>query len=426
MPATARQRPPSRDSAGASAGSGVRAFTVAPGPWPGLGPRRCGLGILDDRRSRRGLCSHRTLWAPGNVVADAPVNSGTVAVSWNAVHLVNGAAGDRLLRHTVSATATAPCQPSLRHLRRLTQSRPVVRRPGRRRRPLPLHGHRSLRQLDGPSANSPSVTVINDNSLPTVTVASDLPDPERQWVEQLQPGRGEPLRLRRLRHRVDHLCRRRRYPGHGDGRHRRGDRGPATVSTRSPTRPRTTRATSARPSRSWSASTCLPRVPLRPGAGHSQRLRVIYHRLDHQGHGPDVDRYRRSPGQPWASSTGRRWSEPLIATGGTYTITASTLANGVHTVTAQATDLPRTPVRPPWTDGRHRHHRPICSARRRCSSAASDSGISDSDRVTNVHDPGVHRYALRPALGHPVQRNHCSSAPRPTTAALRTALRRSP
>ncbi len=76
-----------------------------------------------------------------------------------------------------------------------------------------------------------------------------------------------------------------------------------------------------------------------------------------------------------------------IATGGTYTINASTLVNGVHTMTAQATDQATNtgpssmgttvtidtiaPSVPPA---------PVLSA-------ASDSGISASDRVTNVTTP---------------------------------------
>ncbi len=117
-----------------------------------------------------------TLWAPRSIVADAPINSGTVTVDWEAATLSTGqsATGYYVRRIRDSDGATAPaCGTS--------KSSPITALSCEDAGVADGAYHYTVTGLLGSwtalSGNSPTVTVMNDNSLPTVWASSISPSP---------------------------------------------------------------------------------------------------------------------------------------------------------------------------------------------------------------------------------------------------------
>ncbi len=327
-----------------------------------------------------------TLWAPENVVADAPVNSTTVAVTWSPARLASGqpATGYYLLRVRDSDGDTDPaCGTSA--------AAPTTALSCNDLDVIDGDYHYVVTGLIGSwtadSANSPSVEVINDNSLPTVNATSFSPVPNGNgW------NNSSPVVVTLSAHAgfgVDSIS----YTLDG-GSTIKVYASSTTVSV-SGDAIHTLRFSAEDEHGSVSATetvliridTVAPSAPSAPvltaasdsGSSSSDRITKVT---------TPTMTGTAEPGSTVALFDGSTFVGTALTSGtGTYSVTSSTLAAGVHTMTAKATDpaanmsiasagtvvtidttAPATPTAPVLT-------------------AASDSGISDSDRLTNVKTP---------------------------------------
>lgn len=326
-----------------------------------------------------------TLWAPANVVADAPVNSGTVAVVWDAARLSTGppATGYFVRRVRNSDGATSPaCGTS--------KSSPTAALSCDDLGVADGAYHYTVTGLLGSwsavSANSPSVTVINDNSLPTVTVTSISPTPNGNGWNNSSPvtvnlfadaGFGIATTTYSVdggtavtvatdtvavtvtgdgTHTVEF------YAQDNQGNVSATDSIEVRIDTEAPEAPSAPILDAASDSGA-SSSDAITKVtaPTLTGTAEDGATVHLFDGATHVGTG--------------------------IATDGVYSITSSTRSAGVHEFTARATDLAAN--QGPASDGTEvtidttaptGTPAPVLAA-------TSDSGISDSDRVTKVQTP---------------------------------------
>ncbi len=327
-----------------------------------------------------------TLVAPGNVVANAPVNSTTVAVTWNAAALTTGqpATGYYVVRVQDSDGETNPaCGTSL-----------VAPTTGLSCNDLDVVDgdyHYVVTGMIGSwtaqSANSPSVEVINDNSLPTVNATNFSPVPNGNGWNNSSPV--TVTLTARAGFGVDSIS----YTLDG-GPTIKVYASSTTVSI-SGDAIHTLRFFAEDERGSISAtSTVLVRIDtVAPSAPSAPVLIAASDSGVSSTDGitkvtaPTLSG-TAEPGSTVSLFDGAAFVGTALATGtGTYSVTSSTLAAGVHTMTAKATDPAANmsvasagtavtidttaPAAPPA---------PVLTA-------ASDSGISDSDRITNVKTP---------------------------------------
>lgn len=326
-----------------------------------------------------------TLWAPSNVVADAPANSGTVTVVWDAARLSTGppATGYYVRRVRNSDGATSPaCGTSKSSPTTALSCDDIGVADGTYR--YTVTG--LLGSWSALGASSPSVTVINDNSLPTVTVTSISPTPNGNGWNNSSPvtvnlsadagfgiatitysvDGGTPVTVA-----GDNVA----VAVAGDGVH--------TVEFYATDNPGNV---SAPESIEVRIDTGPPEAPSAP---------VLVTASDSGVSSSDAITKVTAPtltGTAEEDSTvhlfdGATLVGTGIATDGIYTIISSTLTAGVHEFTARATDLAAN--QGPASDGTEvtidtsaptGTPAPLLAA-------TSDSGISDSDRLTNVQTP---------------------------------------
>ena len=327
-----------------------------------------------------------TLLAPGSVLADAPVNSSTVAVTWSAAGLASGepATGYYIVRVQDSDGETSPAcgTDSTAPTAALSCSDLGV---------IDGDYHYVVTGLIGSwtasSANSPSVQVINDNSLPTVTATNFSPAPNGNGWNNSSPvvvtlSAHAGFGVDSISYTLDGGATIKVYadstavPVSGDATHTlqffAEDVNGAVSSTSTvlvridtlaPSAPSAPVLTAASDS-GISSSDSITKVTTPTMTGTAE------------------------PGSTITLFDGATSVGTALTTGaGTYTVGSSTLATGVHTMTAKATDpaanmsvasagtvvtidttAPATPPAPILT-------------------ASSDSGISSSDRITNVTTP---------------------------------------
>ncbi len=325
-----------------------------------------------------------TLWAPANVVADAPVNSGTVAVSWDASTLSTGqpATGYYLVRVRDSDGAVAPACGTSASTQIATLSCDDV---GVVDGTYHYTVTGTLGSWSATSANSPSVTVINDNSLPTVT-ASVSPVPNGNGWNNSSPvtvnlsayaGFG----IESITYAVDGAPSVTVYadtaavPVTGDGVH--------TV----------TYSATDNPGNVSSTESVLVRIDLI--APDAPSAPVLVAASDSGSSSSDAITKVTAPtftgtaedGATVALFDGATAVGSAVATGGTYTITATTRPAGTHSFTAQATDLAaNTGLASTETTVVIDTTAPAVQSAP-VLDPASDSGISNSDRITNNTTP---------------------------------------
>ena len=277
------------------------------------------------------------LWAPANVVANAPMNSGTVSVAWDTATLSTGqpATGYFVIRTRDSDGAVEEaCGTSSEAPITATSCADTGVADGKY--------HYAVTSLIGSwsalSANSPSVTVINDDSLPTVTVTSITPSPNGNgWIN------ASPVTV--------HLS---AYAGFGIASITYTVDGGAPTTVDSDEADvvvagdgvHTVRFSAEDTQGSVSATdSVLIRIdriaPIAPSAP------VLTVASDSGVSSTDAITKVTTPtltGTAESGATVRLFAGATlvgtgVASGGTYSIVSSTLANGVHTLTAQATDL---------------------------------------------------------------------------------------
>jgi hypothetical protein len=364
---------------------GLRVFAVLAGAMLSLGLCSAAWAFWTNTGAGEASAATGTLLAPGNVVADAPVNSGTVAVSWSAATLVTGqpATGYLVTRiHDSEGAESAACGTSAASPTSALSCNDLGVADG--------SYHYMVTALFGSwtarSANSTSVTVINDNSLPTVAVSSISPTPNGNGWNNSSPvtvnlSASAGFGIASITHVVDGgtpvtvLTDTAAVTVGGDGIH--------TVSFSARDNPGNISGTES----------VLVRIDLL--APDSPSAPVLVTASDSGASSSDSITKVTAPtltGTAEAGSTVRLFDGATllgngIATGGTYTITSSTLANGSHTITAQATDQAAN-TGPPST-GTTVTIDTIAPAGTPAPllSAASDSGTSSSDRLTNVTTP---------------------------------------
>jgi len=386
MPATpARPRRCWSATAWSGSGRGIRVFAVVVGAMSALLLGGAAWAVWTTSGAGVAAAATGTLWAPGNVLATAPLNSGTVALSWSASTLATGqpATGYHVTRIRNSdgaefgACGTAAAAP----ITALSCNDLSV---------IDGHYHYTVTALFGSwtarSANSPSVTVINDDSLPTVTVSSISPSPNGNgWnntssvTVDLSASAG--FGVASITYAVDAgaavtvMTDTIAVVVEGDGIHT------VTFSARD-----NAGNTSAIESVLVRIDLFAPTAPSAP---------VLIAASDTGASSSDSVTKVTAPtltGTAEAGSAIRLFDGATlvgtgIATGGTYTITASTLADGPHAITAQATDTAANtgPPSTATTVTLDTLAPSVTSAP--VLSTASDSGTSSSDRVTNVTTP---------------------------------------
>ncbi len=326
-----------------------------------------------------------TLYAPGNVVADAPVNSGTVAVAWDAARLSTGQPATgyvvRRVRDSDGASSSACGTSKSTPTTSLSCDDVGVADGGY---------HYTVNGLLGSwsalSANSPSVTVVNDNSLPTVRVTSISPTPNGNGWNNSSPvtvdlDADAGFGIASLTYAVDGgapvtvASDTAAVPVTGDGVH--------TVEFHARDNPGNVSPTYSIEVRIDTDPPAAPSVPVLDAAsdsGVSSSDRITKVTTPTLTGTAEVD------------ATVNLFADgALVGTGtavdGVYTIVSSVVSSGVHQFTARATDQAANqgPVSagagvtidttaPTGTSA------PVLSA-------ASDSGVSDSDRLTNVQTP---------------------------------------
>lgn len=326
-----------------------------------------------------------TLWAPSNVVADAPVNSGTVTVGWDESTLATGqpATGYYVQRVQDSDGSVSPaCGTSAGSpITALSCQDVGVADGDYHYRVTGLLGSWSVL-----SADSPSVTVINDNSLPTVRVSSISPTPNGNGWNNSSPvtvnlAAQAGFGIKSITYSVDggprvivlDVTAAVSVTGNGDHTITYfAEDDPGNISSigsvavridlDAPAAPSAPVLTAASDS-GVSASDGITKVTAPTLTGTAESGATV-HLFD-----------------------GGTLVGTGIATNGTYTITSSTRLAGVHTFTAQATDLAANQsLVSPATEVAIDNVAPIGTPAP-VLATASDSGISDSDRVTKVQTP---------------------------------------
>ncbi len=325
-----------------------------------------------------------TLSVPTNVAASAPVNSTTVAVSWNAAALGTGEpAAYYITRIRDSDGAPSPAcdtSPSA------TISGLVCNDLGVTDGDYHYTVTATYQSWTSISAPSASVHVVNDNSLPSIHVTSISPTPNGNGWNSSSPvtvnlSASAGLGIESITFSVDS--------------------GPPTTVPASTAAVATsgdgihTVHFSARDNLGQDSETESVLVRIDTVAPESPSAPVLAAASDSGSSSSDSITRITTPsfnGTAEAGSTvtlydGATAVGTAVATSGTYAIVSSTLANGSHTLTARATDLAGNVG--PTSDGTGltidttAPVAPIAPTL----AAASDSGSSSSDRLTNVTTP---------------------------------------
>ncbi len=326
-----------------------------------------------------------TLWAPGNVVANAPVNSATVAVTWDAATLATGQPATSHFVNRVrdsdgevsAACGTSAASPTTA----LSCDDLGVPDGGYHYTVTAMFGNWSAQ-----SADSPSVTVINDNSLPTVTVSSISPTPNGNGWNSSTPvavnlSASAGFGIASITYAVDGgtpvtvMTDTAQVLVEGDGIHS------VTFSARD------------NPGNVSETQSVVVRIDL--AAPDAPSAPVLVTASDSGSSTTDGITKVTAPTFTGTAESGSTVAlfdgvTPVgsgVAAGGTYTITASTRPAGTHAFTTRATDLAANtgPASTATTVVIDTTAPPVQAAP--VLDPASDTGISSSDRVTNDTTP---------------------------------------
>ena len=301
-----------------------------------------------------------SLSAPTNVVADAPEDSGTVAVSWDAATLGTGQAAQGYfvtrIHDTDGVTSPACGTSAASPTAALSCDDLSVADGTYHYRVTAVFGSWTAQGL--PSA---SVTVVNDSGRPEVTVTSISPTPNGNGYNNSTPVVVNLSATDAVRDRLDHLPGRCRYAGDSGRVHCGGVPWRATA-IHTVTFQREGQHRCRQPGR---VRTRADRHRGALGAGRAyadrgQRHGVLQQRPDQQRQHAHVLRNRggrehRHLVQQWD----RRWAPLWLLVDGTYTVTATALSAGAKTITVPGHRPGRQPRRrlrraPPsrWTTRR--------------------------------------------------------------------------